>query len=125
MFKTLLLTKTLVHARRGAQPLLHALFDVKSLSATLLRPAFNETGCGTRWERPNWERPSGESSGAANRRARAWVGRTLCPGPLRFCPYTGPEDTVSGTGLDAYDVPAAPIFFTASPSPATHAVFYC
>ena len=37
-----LLTKTVFS--RGAQPLFHALFGVKTLSGTLLGPAFNEKG---------------------------------------------------------------------------------
>ena len=47
MFQTLLLTKAVFHALRGAQPLFHALFGVKTLS-TLLGPAFNNgvTGLG-------------------------------------------------------------------------------
>ena len=41
VFQTLLLTKTVFHAYRGAQPLFHALFGVKTLSETLF-PVFNE-----------------------------------------------------------------------------------
>ena len=46
-------------------------------------------------------------------RARAWVGRTLAPGRLRFCPYTGSE-AISGIGLEPYGVSAAPIYFATS-----------
>ena len=42
--RTLLLTRTAFHALRGAEPLFHALFGVKTLSGTRLRPAFNELG---------------------------------------------------------------------------------
>ena len=42
--------KTVFHAFRGAQPLFHALFGVKTLSGTLLGPAFytRVTGLGLR-----------------------------------------------------------------------------
>ena len=46
-----LLTKTVFDTLRGAQPLSHALFGVKTLSGTLLGPAFDEpwvAGLGTR-----------------------------------------------------------------------------
>ena len=43
VFQTLLWTKTVFsYALRGAQPLFHALFGVKTLSGTLLGPAFHE-----------------------------------------------------------------------------------
>ena len=44
MFQTLLLTKTVVHVYKGAQPLFHALFGVKTLSGTLWGPVFNASG---------------------------------------------------------------------------------
>ena len=44
-------------------------------------------------------------------RSRAWVARTLAPGPLAFCPYTGSSQT-SGVGLDAFGVTPAPIAYS-------------
>lgn len=40
----LLLMETVFHALRGAQPVLHAIFGVKTLSGILLGPAFNASG---------------------------------------------------------------------------------
>ena len=49
MFFTFLWTNTAAHALRGAEPLFHALFGVKTLSGTLLGPTFRvNRGYGTR-----------------------------------------------------------------------------
>ena len=42
--KRVLVIETVFHAFRGAQPLFHAPFGVKTLSGTLLEPAFIEHG---------------------------------------------------------------------------------
>ena len=50
-FQTFLLTKTVVHAYRGAQPLFHALlnnFGVKTLSETPCSPPLKQPGYGAR-----------------------------------------------------------------------------
>ena len=43
-FQPLLWTKTAFHALRGAQPLLHALFGVKTLSDTFFAPPLKKPG---------------------------------------------------------------------------------
>mmetsp|Transcript_12918 Transcript_12918/g.26177 ORF Transcript_12918/g.26177 Transcript_12918/m.26177 type:complete len:365 (-) Transcript_12918:139-1233(-) len=55
----------------------------------------------------------GEKREVVLARSRAWVQRTLAPGPLAFCPYTGSE-TTSGNGLEALGVTPAPIHYAVS-----------
>ena len=46
-------------------------------------------------------------------RMRAWVGRTLCPGQLNFCPFTG-SAALAGVGLSQSGVTPAPILYAVS-----------
>lgn len=46
-------------------------------------------------------------------RMRAWVGRTLCPGRLNFCPFTG-SAALAGVGLSQSGVTPAPILYAVS-----------
>ena len=48
VFQPFLLTKTVSHALRGAQPVLHALLGVKILSGTLFAPPLMNAGYGAR-----------------------------------------------------------------------------
>ena len=50
VFSDAFIHKTVVHAYRGAQPLFHALFGVKTLSATLFAPPLMKRGYGTRFK---------------------------------------------------------------------------
>jgi hypothetical protein len=43
-------------------------------------------------------------------RSRAWVQRTLAPGPLNFCPYTA-SAALAGVGLEVLGVRPAPIAY--------------
>ena len=60
----------------------------------------------------------GSSTDAATRldadavldRSRAWVQRTLAPGPLNFCPYTA-SAALAGVGLEVLGVRPAPISY--------------
>ena len=60
----------------------------------------------------------GSSTDAATRldadavldRSRAWVQRTLAPGPLNFCPYTA-SAALAGVGLEVLGVRPAPIAY--------------
>ena len=48
MFQPFLLTKTVSHALRGAQPLFHTFFGVEILSGTLFAPPLMNAGYGAR-----------------------------------------------------------------------------
>ena len=58
-------------------------------------------------------RRSPADAAACDARMRAWVSRTLCPGPLNLCPFTGTA-SLAGVGLARSGVPAAPILYATS-----------